>query len=353
MGFAPSSLKDVLGARFDSVIDVRAPSEFAADHLPGAINLPVLDDAERARIGTIYVQQSAFLARKVGAALVARNAAAHIEGPLAGHDGGWQPLVYCWRGGQRSNSFASILAQIGWRVEVLEGGYRRYRTLVRDSLYVQHFPAPIIVIDGYTGTAKTELLHLAAERGAQILDLEGLAHHRGSVFGAQGAQPSQKAFETALAERIQRLDPAKPVLVEAESSKIGARVVPPSLWSAMCAAPRIMIDAPLPARAAYLRIAYADVVEDKPRLADILHALVAHQGHQRIGDWQALAASGAYDALAAELMRHHYDPRYAKGARRAKAQVIARLEAEDLAPASRARLADRLVETSETYTTTI
>src|SRR6056297_789826 len=111
---------------FDTIIDVRSPSEFAEDHMHGAINLPVLSDAERAQVGTIYVQQDAFLARKIGAALVSRNAASHLEGPLADMGGGWRPLVYCWRGGQRSGAFATILDQVGWRVQVLEGGYQTY-----------------------------------------------------------------------------------------------------------------------------------------------------------------------------------------------------------------------------------
>ena len=136
------SLCDLGALPFDQVIDVRSPAEYAEDHLPGAISLPVLSDAERARVGTIYVQEDRFLARKIGAALVARNAAAHIEGPLADRDGGWRPLVYCWRGGQRSGAFTGILQQIGWRAETIAGGYRSYRRLVVAALYDSPFPAP-------------------------------------------------------------------------------------------------------------------------------------------------------------------------------------------------------------------
>ena len=312
MNFSPDSLSNLRSAPFDTVIDVRAPSEFAEDHMPGAVNLPVLSDAERARVGTIYVQQSAFLARKIGAALVARNAAAHIEGPLAGHDGGWRPLVYCWRGGQRSNSFASILKQIGWRASVLEGGYRSYRALVRQVLYDRPFPGRVVLIDGNTGTAKTELLMRAAERGVQVIDLEGLANHRGSLFGGRGEQPAQKRFESALAEAVSGLDPDRPVLVEAESSKVGARTVPPSLWQAMRAAPRLVIEAPLGARARYLAKTYADIVADPARLDGTLSKLVPLQGHETVAGWRALAEAGAVEELATELMRVHYDPRYAK-----------------------------------------
>ncbi|MBC7477653.1 MAG: tRNA 2-selenouridine(34) synthase MnmH, partial [Pseudorhodobacter sp.] len=116
MAVTLTHLTDIFALGFDDIIDVRAPAEFAEDHIPGAISLPVLDDAERAEVGTIYKQVSPFTARKVGAALVAKNASAHLQGPLASKTGAWKPLVYCWRGGQRSGSFASILGQIGWRV---------------------------------------------------------------------------------------------------------------------------------------------------------------------------------------------------------------------------------------------
>ncbi|NNE86436.1 MAG: tRNA 2-selenouridine(34) synthase MnmH, partial [Silicimonas sp.] len=172
MVYALKSLGDLGDLHFDTIIDVRAPAEFAEDHIPAAINLPVLSDEERARVGTIYVQKSPFLARKIGAALVARNAAAHIEEHLMGFDGGWQPLVYCWRGGQRSGSFASILAQIGWRVETLEGGYQSYRRLVVDRLYQAAYPARPVLLDGNTGTAKTEVLARLPQYGVQVIDLE-------------------------------------------------------------------------------------------------------------------------------------------------------------------------------------
>ncbi|WP_413816223.1 tRNA 2-selenouridine(34) synthase MnmH [Palleronia sp. THAF1] len=330
MTFAPHDLAELTGAPFDTVIDVRAPSEFAEDHVPGAINLPVLSDEERARVGTIYVQESAFLARKIGAALVARNAAQHIEGPLSDHDGGWQPLVYCWRGGQRSNSFASILSQIGWRVQVLDGGYQSYRRLVKDKLYDTPFPTNVVLLDGYTGTAKTAILWAAARAGAQVLDLEGLANHRGSLFGSMGDQPAQKGFESALAERIGALDPARPVLVEAESSKVGERVVPPSLWAAMRAARRITVEAEPDVRAAYLTRAYADIVADPDRLDAVLVSLTRLQGHDRIQAWRGLAREGRVQDLAADLMRQHYDPRYAKQRDRDETGRVGTIRAERL-----------------------
>jgi len=297
----------------DEIIDVRAPAEFAEDHLPGAINLPVLDDAERALVGTVYKQQSPFAARKLGAALVAQNAARHLQGHLAGKPGGYRPMVYCWRGGQRSGSLALILAQVGWRVAVLEGGWRSWRRLVHHTLYDSRFPAPVRLLDGDTGTAKTALLAQVAARGGQVIDLEALARHRGSIFGAlPGGQPSQKAFESALVLEMARLDPARPVLIEAESARIGALRLPPALWAAMRAAPRIVITAPLAARAGHLARAYADLGADRSLLSDRIRALAGLHPRERIADWLALAEAGDHDTLAAGLIRDHYDPRYAR-----------------------------------------
>jgi tRNA 2-selenouridine synthase len=306
------SLADVLALRFDDIIDVRAPAEWAEDHIPGAISLPVLDDDERARVGTIYKQVSPFTARKVGAALVAKNAAAHLEGPLADKPGGWQPLVYCWRGGQRSGSFASILSQIGWRVEVVQGGYKSWRRLVVEALYDQPFAHRLMVLDGNTGTAKTEVLALLAARGVQVVDLEGLANHRGSLFGHMGEQPSQKAFEGRLALALARLDPGRPVVVEAESAKVGDCRLPPKLWRAMVTAPRISIEAPRRVRAEYLVRAYADLVADVERLDGVVASLAPAHPREVIAEWRAMAAAGDFVDLAEGLMAQHYDPRYGK-----------------------------------------
>lgn len=305
-------LADVLALDFDTIIDVRSPSEWAEDHVPGAISLPVLDDAERARVGTIYKQVSPFTARKIGAALVAKNAAAHLEGPLADKPGGWRPLVYCWRGGQRSGSFASILSQIGWRVEVVKGGYKAWRRLVVAALYDDPFPFRLVVLDGNTGSAKTEVLNLLPARGVQVLDLEGLANHRGSLFGWVGAQPSQKAFEGLLALALARLDPLLPVVVEAESAKVGECRLPPRLWRAMVAAPRVALEAPRRKRAEYLLRAYADLVADVARLDQVVASLSLAHPREVIAEWRAMVAEGRFVDLAEGLMARHYDPRYGK-----------------------------------------
>ena len=297
---------------FDDIIDVRAPSEYAEDHLPGAISLPVLNDAERAQVGTIYKQVSPFDARKVGAALVATNIARHIAGPLKDRPGGWQPLVYCWRGGQRSGAMATILAQVGWRVARVEGGYKSWRALVVKRVQELGFPAPVIVLDGNTGSAKTAILSRLAARGHQVVDLEGLANHRGSLFGAMGDQPSQKAFEGRLASALEALDPARPVLVEGESSRIGERTLPRAVWHGVAQAQRVTLEVPVEARAAYSARDYADIAQEPGEVGQILQKLARLHSAEQIEDWQHLADQRDWPALAESLMRHHYDPRYAK-----------------------------------------
>ena len=336
-----TSLADLSRLPFDDIIDVRSPAEYAQDHIPGAINLPALSNEERARVGTIYVRQDRFLARKLGAALVARNVANHLEGPLADRPGGWRPLVYCWRGGQRSGSVASILQQIGWRAETVTGGYTSYRRLVAAALYDSAMPSEVVLIDGGTGTAKTRLLHHLAGQGAQVIDLEALAEHRGSVFGPVGtAQPQQKAFESRIAMALAALDPARPVHVEAESSKIGRLIIPPILWQAMLRARRICITAPLPERAGYLVRAYSDLIEDPDKLAAVLHKLVRYHGHAQVKAWQALAAARDFDRLAAELVSLHYDPRYDRQTRNAPQLT---LDLPDLSEDTLAATARRII----------
>ncbi|MGX9349691.1 tRNA 2-selenouridine(34) synthase MnmH [Shimia sp. W99] len=319
-----TTLSDLATLPFDEIIDVRSPAEYAEDHIPGAINLPALSNEERARVGTIYVQDDPFKARKIGAALVSHNVAAHLEGPLADRPGGWRPLVYCWRGGQRSGSVAIILKQIGWRADTVDGGYQRYRRLVAKALYDAPMPCPVVVIDGGTGTAKTRLLDHLAAQGAQTLDLEAMAEHRGSLFGPMSAhQPSQKTFESRLAMGMARLDPSRPVYVEAESSKIGRLIIPPTLWQAMIAAPNLRLTAPLAARADHLLTAYPDMIEDSDKLDQVLQQLVRYHGHEQVAKWREIAGTGDFRTLAQQLIETHYDPRYTR---------ISRAHAPDATP---------------------
>jgi tRNA 2-selenouridine synthase len=340
-----SSVSDLFDLPFDQLIDVRSPAEYAEDRVPGAINLPSLSNDERARVGHIYVQESRFLARRIGAALVARNVATHLETALADKPADYRPLVYCWRGGQRSGSVALILGQIGWQVGVLEGGWKSWRRLVQTALYEAPVPSPLVVLDGNTGTAKTAILKRVAALGGQVIDLEGLARHRGSLFGLLpgDAQPAQKGFESALALALARLDPARPVLIEAESNRIGALRLPPSLWRAMQDAPRIEIVAPLEARARYLAQAYADLTVDTQALRARIEALAPYQSRDSLTRWHGLADARAFRALAAELMAQHYDPRYARTKLRLHRAAEAVLTTETLDDTALERLAQQIV----------
>ena len=338
-----ATLQDIAAHNADTIIDVRSPAEFAQDHVPGAINLPALSNDQRAEIGTMYVRDSAFRARKRGAAMVARNVADHLDGPLRDHDGGWQPLVYCWRGGQRSGSFASILQQIGWRAETIAGGYQSYRRLVHDYLYEAPLPHRIILLDGNTGTGKTAVLAHLRDRGIQTIDLEALAAHRGSLLGGTDApQPAQKAFETALAQAFVACDPSKPVVIEAESSKIGRINLPPSVWSAMCAAPRVLIAASVATRAAYLAKAYADVSTDLTALSERLQPMRYIRGHAVVDAWQAALVSGDLQKFAASLMETHYDPAYDKARALQAHQLLGQVTAETLDSDGLRRTADQI-----------
>ena len=168
------SLADYLqdAARFDAVLDARSESEFADDHLPGALSAPVLNDAERAEVGTLYKQVSPFGARRRGAALVARNIGAFIERELAGKPREWAPLVYCWRGGERSAALTHVLNRVGWRALQLEGGYRAFRRHVVEQLAVLPPQLRFSVVCGKTGSGKSRLLQHLAAQGLQVLDLE-------------------------------------------------------------------------------------------------------------------------------------------------------------------------------------
>jgi tRNA 2-selenouridine synthase len=294
-----------------AVLDARSPAEFAEDRLPGAHNWPVLDDAERALIGTRYAHD-AFEARKQGAVLVARNIARHLEAHLVGVGRDWRPLVYCWRGGQRSGSLAAVLAEIGFRVAVLDGGYRAFRREVVAALDGAGSGIAFTVIAGTTGSGKSRLLAALAHEGAQVLDLEGLACHRGSVLGALPGQPqpSQKAFETTLWQALRALDPTRPVFVESESRVVGRLRLPLALIERMRAAPCVQIAMPLAARVQLLIEDYAHLTADPAPLCEALDALRTVRGAAQVAQWQEFARQGATARLVEELLVLHYDPIY-------------------------------------------
>ena len=330
-------------ARFETIIDVRSPGEYIEDHIPGAINLPVLTNDERALVGTIYVQKSRFEARRLGAAIVARNIAAHLDGALGTKSAGFAPLIYCWRGGQRSGAMATVLEQVGWRPTLLTGGYKTYRRAVCSRLEA---PPRIVLLGGHTGTAKTAMLSEARSLGAQVVDLEALAHHRGSILGhfAGEAQPSQKMFESRLAIALADVDLSKPVLMEAESSKIGDINIPEAIWKAMGSAPMIEVRAPIAARARYLLSAYRDLTADTNRLTWVLGRLPGRHGRAAVERWRALALAGLHEALAIELMEAHYDPAYARWGRNHPRPRVETIELDDLSGASISSAAARIVK---------
>jgi tRNA 2-selenouridine synthase len=302
-------------SRFDAIIDVRSPAEFAEDHVPGAISAPVLDDAERAEVGTMYKQVSAFEAKKLGAALLAKNAARHIEGLFREKPKSWHPLVYCWRGGKRSGSMAHILREIGWNAETLEGGYKAYRRWVVAELESLPSTLHFVVVHGPTGSGKSRFLAALRRQGAQALDLEDLAAHRGSVLGnlPDRPQPSQKMFESLLLRELQALDPSRPVFVEGESKKIGEIQVPEALMSRMRASPCVMLQTALDTRIELLLDEYRHFVCDRTALDRQLDCLVALHGREKIAQWKAIAD---WRELVSRLLLEHYDPAYRHSAQR-------------------------------------
>jgi tRNA 2-selenouridine synthase len=303
-------------AEFADRIDVRSPAEFALDHVPRATSHPVLDDIERAEIGTLYAT-SPFAARRLGAAKVARNIARTLETDFAGKSRDWRPLVYCWRGGQRSRALAHILNEIGWRAMQLDGGYRAYRRHV--VLRLEALPARFgfVVVCGLTGSGKSRLIAALAMAGAQTLDLEALACHRGSLLGGiPGAtQPSQKAFESALHDRLEHLDPARPVFVESESRRVGSVQLPDALLAAMRAGRALSLRTSLAQRIALLKQDYGHFVADAAQLEQRLRPLAPLHGKATLARWAALGTEGNWDALIGELLERHYDPAYARSLR--------------------------------------
>ncbi|WP_374339789.1 tRNA 2-selenouridine(34) synthase MnmH [Methyloversatilis sp.] len=298
--------------RFDDIIDTRSPAEFALDHLPGAINCPALDNAQRSEIGTLYKQVSPFVARRRGAALVAINIGRHLLEHFQHKGPDWRPLIYCWRGGKRSGAFVTVFRQIGWDAHQLEGGYKAWRREVLARLAALPSRFDLRVISGPTGSAKSRVLEQLALLGEQVLDLEDLAAHKGSVLGRQPGleQPSQKLFESRLLQALGDLDPARPVFAEAESRRIGQLTVPEPLMARLRAAPCIRIDAPIEARTDYLLRDYDYMTCDAEGLIGRLERLVELRGRDTVAAWTALARQQRWPELVRALLEQHYDPHY-------------------------------------------
>lgn len=308
---------------FDEIIDVRTPSEFAEDHMPGAINCPVLSDEERITVGTLYKEVSPFEARKVGAALVAKNIAKHLQTSFHDRPKSWRPLVYCWRGGQRSGAMSIILTQVGWMAHKLEGGYKTYRRHVLEQFDELPQRLNFRVICGPTGSGKSRLLAALADGGKQTLDLEGLAQHRGSVLGKRPgqAQPTQKWFDSLLLQTLQQLDPARPVYVEAESRKIGNITLPEGLLRTMHAGECLLLEVPMEVRVAELLKDYRHFTENPKVLIEHLQALHRFHGSKQLEHWASLIHAGDFDTFVSELLALHYDPGYFRSTARHYAQL--------------------------------
>jgi tRNA 2-selenouridine synthase len=324
--------------QFDEIIDVRSPAEFAEDHLPGAINCPVLDDDERIQVGTLYKQVSPFEARKLGAALVARNIARHLQERFHDKPKSWKPLIYCWRGGQRSASMAIIFSQIGWAAHQLEGGYKSYRHQVLEDLATLPEQLQLKVICGPTGSGKSRLLDALQRTGKQVLDLEALAAHRGSVLGRlpDQPQPSQKWFDSKLRQAMQQLDSMRPVYIESESRKIGQITLPDSLFNRMHASDCLTMTVPLAERVRFLLEDYPFYLQQPERLVTQLGFLKAVHSREQLQHWQEMIERGDFSSLVEELLGQHYDPLYSRSMNRHYSRLpqAKQLDLQSLTPAA-------------------
>ncbi|WP_044843617.1 tRNA 2-selenouridine(34) synthase MnmH [Burkholderia sp. BCC1988] len=299
---------------FDEIIDVRTPLEFAEDHIPGALNAPVLSNEERVIVGTMYRQVSPYEATRVGAAMVARNIARHLDTTFADRPRNWRPLIYCWRGGKRSGSMTTWFNLIGWQARQLDGGYKAYRHSVCATLDTLPTRFRYIALVGHTGCGKTRLLNALRDEGAQTLDLEALARHRGSLLGALPGQPqpSQKGFDSGLVETLGRFDPEWPVFVESESRRIGLVHLPIALIDAFHAGPWVQVEAAHDERIAFLLDDYAHLFDEPAAFKAQLNRLIGLHSRDEVAHWHALIDADARAELFTELIDKHYDPAYAR-----------------------------------------
>ena len=345
---------DILIHDFDDVIDVRSPLEFEDDRIPGSINLPVLYNAEREMIGTMYKQKSKFEAKKLGASIVSKNISDHLKDYLYNKNRDWLPLIYCWRGGQRSYALATILDQIGWKVEVVDGGYKSFRKHISEFLNRNIDRYYLILLTGNTGTAKTKVLNLIEKRNGQTIDLESLANHKGSVFGSQGQkQPSQKLFETLIYDKVKNLKTGEPIFVEAESNKIGNLHIPKEFWKLMKSSPQIEISATVEQRAQFLVEEYSEITSDLDLLEKQITSLSTIAGPKVVESWLQMAKNKEFIELAKQLIEKHYDPRYKRGLLREKKEVFATLRLDDVSQRGLSLMVDRILQTANNRMNTL
>ena len=318
--------------KFDTIIDVRSPLEFAEDHIVGAINCPVLSDLERQKVGTIYKKESSFKAKIIGSSLTAKNIAFHIENNFMEKKGSWQPLIYCWRGGQRSKAFSIVLSEVGWRTNQLKGGYKEYRNQVINFLDNIGPKLKITLISGKTGSAKTKILKSIENEGGQILDLEGLANHKGSLLGKipDLIQPSQKFFESLIFNKIQKLNLKDKIYIEAESSKIGNIHIPKSIWKKMIKSPRIEISANVELRTKFLVSDYDYMCNDPTLINPIIKGLKNRLSKKLFDEWTNLIDRKKWFDLTKSFLENHYDPSYSSNTIKNDRKVIKKITATSL-----------------------
>ncbi len=305
------------------VIDVRSPGEFARGHIPGAVNVPLFSDAERAVVGTLYKQQGRDPAMLEGLRIVGPKLAGMVEqARTIAPDG--RIRVHCWRGGERSGSVAWLLDKAGFaEVHPLKGGYKSFRHHVLAAL---EQPVPLRVLGGYTGSGKTGMLHALAQAGERVIDLEGLAHHKGSAFGAigQAPQPTTEHFENRLWQALHALGTDAPIWVEDESVMIGRVKLPNAFFQRMREAPVVFVDVPLEQRVQRLVADYGGA--PKEQLAEAIDRI-----RKRLGPQHAKAAlealeAGDLHAVAAITLRY-YDRAYLHGLAGRDPATVQRIDA--------------------------
>ncbi len=287
------------------VIDVRSPGEFAQGHIPGAYNIPLFDDAERARVGTLYSKTGAGSAILKGLE-IALPKISLFQKNLKSITGDKQILLHCWRGGMRSASMAELFNKAGFDVEILTGGYKAWRRFVREELAK---PAQILVVGGATGSGKTELLHSLALKWEQVIDLERLACHKGSVFGAFGqkSQPTNEQFENDLFAEWNRLDRNKPVWIEDESRMIGKITLPDPVVEKISKGTFFYLDVGKTERIARLVKEYADF--DKRTLSGAILQIRDRLGGTRVNDALAALENGRFE-IVTDIVLSYYDKAY-------------------------------------------
>lgn len=301
-------LLDLKRRKHAVLIDVRSPSEYEDSTIPGSVNIPLFNDEERAAVGTLYKQESVEAAKQKGLEIVSAKLPSLIR--EIGETDGKQKVVFCWRGGMRSNTAATLASLMGLQMYRLSGGYRAYRRWVVETLAnIRELP-PFYVINGFTGTGKTEILDRLHDMGYPVLNLERMAQHRGSIFGHIGRSPmNQKTFEASLVTEFMRLQDAPYLIIEAESRRIGKVVLPEQIIEAKEKGTSVYIDLPMDVRVENILKDYKpeehkeDCLLSFDRIEKRIHTPVAQEIKQ------ALTTDRFADAVKL-LLEHYYDPRY-------------------------------------------